>query len=415
MLENGGGPNQGNQDGVTTLMLACASGSEQTVQVLAENGNFTQGTNAGWNILHFAALVDSAEVIRLCVDNSAQFQGNSQGITPFHIAAEFGCVNAMKALANHYPDNLMQRTGDDIGGLSPLDVAAKHGQNEIITLFNGKIDSDKVNEGNKDSITPLHRAAQNGHADSCAELVKLGADPMRGNTGGNTPVHLAAEKGHYQAIKKIYEEHSGKLTFCGNSNDWNTPLHLACKNGHLNAAYYLIEKNSDSLKAKNKQEHTPLDLACQFGSVPLVAMLLNKEAECTDYVFESSVNHPDVMELMLCHFQTNATQDDLKVAVSAESKKSTELLLKCGITPDEESIKTSAQKEDDSILKLLVTWGAKITQGTLNNSHEDHKQYLSGLLNQPPQTPPEEHLDYSEYEKSKLLGLYEDKLASDLM
>ena len=417
MSQDGGNPNQGNGDGVTPLMLACVSGSKETVEALKVSGNFTQGTNAAWNVLHFAALGDSDEVVKVCFNNGAQFHGNSQGITPVHIAAMYGYTNAMQGFIEQNLDFLTQRSDVNTGGLSPLDMAAMYGQSEIIKLFNKKIKEFKVNEGNSEAITPLHRAAKAGHADACAELIKLGANANQGNEKGNTPVHFAAEEGHYKSIEEIYNNSQDlDFSFYGNTSHGNTPLHLACEGGHLNAAYYFVKKNSNSLTAENKKKHTPLDLACQFGSVPLVAMLLDKGAECTDNVFESSIAHPAVMKLMLCHFQSKASQDDLKLAVSAEKLDITELLLKSGIAPNKESIETAASQKGDSILELLVKWGAKITQEIVDGAQEEHKPYLNELVGKDTQEYPDEYLDDTKYNKDGyLLGLYKGELDSNLV
>ena len=47
--------------------------------------------------------------------------------------------------------------------------------------------------------TPLHVAAQAGHASTCEVLIAAGAEMEAKNSGGGTPLQIAAENGHADA------------------------------------------------------------------------------------------------------------------------------------------------------------------------------------------------------------------------
>ena len=54
----------------------------------------------------------------------------------------------------------------------------------------------KSKHKNKDGLTPLHFAAQNGHTGVVDKLLAKGAKVNTKNKGGFTALHLAAQNGH---------------------------------------------------------------------------------------------------------------------------------------------------------------------------------------------------------------------------
>uniref|UniRef100_A0A7S1XMG0 WW domain-containing protein n=1 Tax=Phaeomonas parva TaxID=124430 RepID=A0A7S1XMG0_9STRA len=52
-------------------------------------------------------------------------------------------------------------------------------------------------------LTPLHRAARDGHGDVVRDLLMQGADSNALDKHGNTPLHLAAERGHLKVMQYL--------------------------------------------------------------------------------------------------------------------------------------------------------------------------------------------------------------------
>ena len=62
-----------------------------------------------------------------------------------------------------------------------------------------------VNIPDKDCVTPVFIAAQNGHVDVISVLAELGADVNIPKNNGYTPLHFAALHGHTDTVRALIE------------------------------------------------------------------------------------------------------------------------------------------------------------------------------------------------------------------
>ena len=76
-----------------------------------------------------------------------------------------------------------------------------------------------------------------------------------------TPLHIAAEKGHIEFVKMLVK-YGAKVNVL--TNKYESPLHLAARNGHYEVSEFLA-KNGAILDAKNYNKKTPTDVACFNG------------------------------------------------------------------------------------------------------------------------------------------------------
>jgi uncharacterized protein len=179
-------------------------------------------------------------------------------------------------------------------GLSPILVAAYHGQPEIasfladktvaLTIFEaaatGKInnilrllarDPQLVNAYAEDGFQPLGLAAYFGHFESAEYLVKAGApvnSPSR-NELRATPLQSAAAAGHAKIVEML-------LKYRADSNAREqggyTPLHAAAQNGDQATIRALLYGGAD-LTLRGDDGKAPLDLALKAGHTEAAKLL----------------------------------------------------------------------------------------------------------------------------------------------
>jgi uncharacterized protein len=105
-------------------------------------------------------------------------------------------------------------------------------------------------------LTPLQRAAQNGHVAAIAALVKAGARVDGADSYGQTPLMWAAAKDHTAVIDTLVaagaDVHRART-------DGDTALHLASMRGKLDAARVLLEAGA-KMDVRNKEGKRPIDV-----------------------------------------------------------------------------------------------------------------------------------------------------------
>eukprot|EP00613_Pedinella_sp_CCMP2098_P071043 CAMPEP_0171932196 /NCGR_PEP_ID=MMETSP0993-20121228/30161_1 /TAXON_ID=483369 /ORGANISM="non described non described, Strain CCMP2098" /LENGTH=341 /DNA_ID=CAMNT_0012572421 /DNA_START=94 /DNA_END=1119 /DNA_ORIENTATION=+ len=168
------------------------------------------------------ALSALAEVVN---ERDARF--GCGGWTALHWAAAGGgsghldVVLQLLAFTGTTFDALVDANALSVGDLAtPLHVAAQRGHASVVAALvaDAFVCVDAVD---KFGETPLHKAAEKGHQDVVALLLKAGADPRAANTnrapgiasgkpsgkpGGKTPQQLAVENGH-EACRALLVQH----------------------------------------------------------------------------------------------------------------------------------------------------------------------------------------------------------------
>ncbi|KAJ4461436.1 putative ankyrin repeat protein [Paratrimastix pyriformis] len=141
---------------------------------------------------------------------------------------------------------------------TPLHFAAQAGERIVIEALLAKksaIAKDKY------GLTPLHRAARNGHAEACRLLLAAGATLDVTNVDGETPL-FAAVSSDSREVVQLFLESGAQI---GPVNvDGETPLHHACFWGRDENALLLVVRGA-SVDAPDGHGQTPIMQAVRQG------------------------------------------------------------------------------------------------------------------------------------------------------
>ena len=138
--------------------------------------------------------------------------------------------------------------------------AAKHGRESTarkLLHLGADVNVRKKNTGTRDSMTPLHMAAFNGHIAIVRLLLEVGADPEARFRKGCTPLFYALFARHGDVARHIARCTSNLQGFLVNSTKRWTPLHVACRAGLWSCARYFLNENAD-VDAIDAKGWTPL-------------------------------------------------------------------------------------------------------------------------------------------------------------
>ena len=128
----------------------------------------------------------------------------------------------------------------------------------------------------KPEAVPLYYAARLGFRGLAEHLIARHPEHVNvTNAGGETPMHIAAEEGHANILSLLLD-HGADVDDQGNQGF--TPLHLTSVNGKLEAGQCLLDRGAD-INARGNFGRTPLHWAVLLTSVQSVRFLLEHGAD----------------------------------------------------------------------------------------------------------------------------------------
>lgn len=208
----------------------------------------------------------------------------------FFAAIKDGRTADMQRMLHLTPGLIHEREN----GLSPVLVAAYHGQPEIaelladkgiiLTIFEAAAigrqihiarllarDPGLVNTYSEDGFQPLGLACFFGHLDCAQYLIAAGArvnSPSK-NQANVTPLHSAVAGSHPDLVKLLLKH--GADPNARQQSDF-TPLHAAAQNGDLDSIRALLFEGAD-VNARAADGKTPLDYAVESNRPEAVRLI----------------------------------------------------------------------------------------------------------------------------------------------
>jgi ankyrin repeat protein len=244
--------------------------------------------------------------------------------------------------------------------------------------------------------TPVHTAAQDGHASLIKALASRGIPIDTRDIVGDTPLMNAAMGGHLEAVVTLHT--LGANVNSANMTRLSTPLYYAVKGNYLpiveylvnngaNLAHiqqfgetllhtatneyddcklltYLLSKNTTLINYTNQSNETPLMLACRMGLYCSARTLIEHGAD---------VNYGSEKELPFDIAYNNKNFDIAALLHSYKARHNIE------IKPIDMFI--AITKEDLDHIKVLLALNIKVTRVMILQAHcMDNKDLIDLLL-----------------------------------
>ncbi|CAB0037036.1 unnamed protein product [Trichogramma brassicae] len=190
----------------------------------------------------------------------------SRRTTPLHLAARCTFYNRdtmiplLFKIYNRFDVNYI----DEESGYTHFHVACEYGCIDVVKNFlKCGQDPDCIVAGTNETL--LHLAAKNSsNKKVIAMLLNKGADSRRPNNEGTTIMHLVCRYDDEEVLQMVYESDQRQLVEAIDVEDnfgW-TPLHTALFYDNVNVAKWLLQKGADS-NSTNGDEETPLHVICK--------------------------------------------------------------------------------------------------------------------------------------------------------
>lgn len=130
----------------------------------------------------------------------------------------------------------------------------------------------------QEQLSPLHRAAANGHASSLRSMLRPGVNLDPENPQGETPLHVAVIENQRECVRLLLGAGAniGALTAYG----WS-PLHVAARHGRLQIIGDLLDEWHEPVDTPDENGRTALHLAARFGYPETALLLLEAGAQAT--------------------------------------------------------------------------------------------------------------------------------------
>ncbi|KAG8671003.1 hypothetical protein FPOAC1_004240 [Fusarium poae] len=248
----------------------------------------------------------------------------------------------------------LHRLGADVGRMEGLHLAAYFGIAEAIAVL--LRDGKDPNVKDHHDLTPLARAAKNGHVAAVKVLLENGADANSSDRDGRTSLSLAAENGHEHVVGPILATEGVDA----DSRDavGNSPLYYAAVEGHMAVFDRLLSTDKVDINAECKINQTPVIAAVRRGHIGIIARLLNNSQ------FDVNIRDKDGMTLL--HHAVEKEHENIVASLLTVNEIQVDTRDKWNGTTLSKAVRSGS----GSIVKMLIDSGkvdvnARVGQGEI--------------------------------------------------
>ncbi|KAK2748701.1 phosphate system positive regulatory protein pho81 [Myotisia sp. PD_48] len=216
---------------------------------------------------------------------------------------------------------------------------------EVLSLL---LDTDMVDVHAEDDINErncLHEAVISNRPFVFNAALERGVDISRSDVYGRIPLHYACMHGRVGMVHALLERDPSTIDFTDHDNF--TPLILSIIKDQLACVEQLISHNA-RINPSSESDHIPLNLACQHASLPLIKILLGRDAQFLpdaeglypQHLVARACRAPDVLLLLKSHGADLNQRDKLYQwtplfhAASEGCVECLRTLLDCGVDAD---------------------------------------------------------------------------------
>jgi len=153
-----------------------------------------------------------------------------------------------------------------------------------------------------DGQTALHIASAEGDETLVKYFYGVRASASITDHQDRTPMHLAAENGHASIIELLADKF--KASIFERTKDGSTLMHIASLNGHSECATMLFKKGV-YLHMPNKRGARSIHTAAKYGHVGIISTLLQRGEKVSCLRNEVSSMTCDVDDMRACNKYNN--------------------------------------------------------------------------------------------------------------
>lgn len=278
---------------------------------------------------------DQTELVRqMIAEKSIDInEPNADGVYAIHLATDKGNVDLVADLISAGAN-----VNVAINGVTPLSIAAWHGNDEMVRLLLSKNAETEVHDNNMHGNTPLISASWRGHAGVVSQLLRAGANKEAQDNMGKTALIVASGRNHEPVANELLS--AGAKTE-GETQDGSTALIVAASEGNIGLVQLLLSHNAN-IEAKDAKGRSALILASGRGC----RGMLSRRIE--------NANYSKIVELLLSRHANESICDQegftaLMYAVSFNHKDAVNFLLAAGAN---KRVKAPSGDDAHSLAKL---------------------------------------------------------------
>ena len=381
--------------GKTPLHYAAAEGNLEVVALLSGNGDEDIKDLDGRTALHYAAMHGHVEVVKSLIHEGADSdKRDKEGENPLDMvcyvlneklkAGDSDVSNLLeiaRILKKDWADfnkplskevhNLLVKEGiiasweasvskvEDRANRKDSSKTDDRPAPQAAPVNDGKAEKPKgakpqegkiptVNQGNKNGVTPLMSAAEEGDVATIEALIKQGANVNQGDKHGVTALLIAAIYGQKPAVEALIKH--GANVDLGNDQGLS-PLIAAAANGYDDVVDVLV-KHGANMNQGDKNWNSPLFVSAKYGQAAVVEVLLKHGPNVnqgdkhfqTPLLMSASNGHVAIVDMLIKH-GANVNQGN-----------------NSGVAP----LLAAAAKGHVAIVDMLIKHGANVNQGEEN-------------------------------------------------